>query len=166
MLIFDQFEELFTSYPDRWREREDFLDQVSQALDDDRLLRVVFAMREEYLANMDRFAQLFGEGLRTRFRLECMRGEAARRAIVEPLQGTGCSFDVAVADTLVQDLLENRVEDASGKSVRTTGEFVEPVQLQVVCQNLWRELPLQTKLINKEQLRKYGDVDEALKNFL
>ena len=38
------------------------------------------------------------------------------------------------------ELLQMRVEDASGETVVTRGEFVEPVQLQVVCQTLWDDL--------------------------
>src|SRR6202043_933295 len=31
--IFDQFEELFTSYPERWKDRRGFFEQVRDALD-------------------------------------------------------------------------------------------------------------------------------------
>ena len=45
IVIFDQFEELFVLYPDRWKEREVFFHQVAEALDDDHLLRVLFVLR-------------------------------------------------------------------------------------------------------------------------
>src|SRR5262249_24413331 len=48
LLIFDQFEELFTFYPERVSDRRGFFEQVLDALDKNRLLRVIFSMREEY----------------------------------------------------------------------------------------------------------------------
>ncbi|MFX0204015.1 MAG: LamG-like jellyroll fold domain-containing protein, partial [Candidatus Hodarchaeota archaeon] len=45
------------------------------------------------------------------------------------------------------------------------GEYVEPVQLQIVCQNLWDSLPPEITVITAGHLRSFGDVDEALKGF-
>jgi len=45
VLIFDQFEELFAFYPERWEDREGFFGQVRDALEADPLLRVVFVVR-------------------------------------------------------------------------------------------------------------------------
>src|SRR5689334_16533794 len=50
VVIFAQFEEIFTVYLDRWRDRERFFEQVSEAVLEDPVLRVVFAMREDYIA--------------------------------------------------------------------------------------------------------------------
>ena len=44
VLIFDQFEELFTAYPTRWEERTSFFQQLNDALTADPLLRIVFSM--------------------------------------------------------------------------------------------------------------------------
>jgi len=63
LAIFDQFEELFTFYPERWNEREDFLRQVVDALEADPLLRVLFVMREDYLASLVSYNRLFAERL-------------------------------------------------------------------------------------------------------
>ena len=52
LVIFDQFEELFTLYPERWMEREGFFAQVADALSEDPFLRVLFVLREEYLAQL------------------------------------------------------------------------------------------------------------------
>jgi len=89
VLVFDQFEELFTSalvyelYGDDWqKQQEAFFAQVSDALADDPTLRVVVLMRKEYLAELERFAPRLPErlrqhiGHRLRYRLG---GSAARR---------------------------------------------------------------------------------------
>ncbi len=45
------------------------------------------------------------------------------------------------------------------------GEFVEPVQLQVVCQNLWQEMPRDITQITEQHLLAFGDLDRPLSKF-
>jgi hypothetical protein len=165
ILIFDQFEELFTFYPERWPERERFFAQINEALVEDSLLRVLFVIREDYLAQLDPYLPLLPEHLRYRFRLERLRREAALAAVVGPLQGRGRSFAPGVAEALVAELLNIRVEDRAGQIIEAQGEFVEPVQLQVVCQSLWADLPAEVTEITEVQLLAFGNVDQALTRF-
>lgn len=165
VLVFDQFEELFTTYPERWRDREGLFNQLERALHDDPLLRVVFSLREDYVAQLDPYASLMPKNLRTRFRLERMRPDAALAAIRNPLQGTGRQFAPGAAEQLVEDLRKVRVQSATGETVAVTGEFVEPVQLQVVCQNLWQDLPAGITTITQVHLKTYGNVTQALSRF-
>ncbi|GIK76024.1 MAG: hypothetical protein BroJett021_50120 [Chloroflexota bacterium] len=166
VLIFDQFEELFTSYPERQLEQQEaFFRQVVEALDRDRLLRVVFVIREDYLAQLDPFASLLPESLRIRFRLERLRAEAALLAIQSPLASTQRRFAPGVAESLVKELLRVRTVDAQGEMVEVEGQHVEPVQLQVVCLRLWSSLPPETTVIDASHVHAFGDVDEALARF-
>jgi tetratricopeptide (TPR) repeat protein len=165
VVIFDQFEELFTLYPERWTEREGFFAQVADALSEDPFLRVLFVLREDYLAQLDPYVALLPERLRTRFRLERLRQEAALAAVKGPLMDTERSFAPGVAEGLVEELLKIRVETRVGETVEVPGEFVEPVQLQVVCRSLWDELPPDIAEITQPHLRAFGDVDQALRTF-
>jgi len=165
VVIFDQFEELFTLYPERWTEREGFFAQVADALSEDPFLRVLFVLREDYLAQLDPYVALLPERLRTRFRLERLRQEAALAAVKGPLMDTKRSFAPGVAEGLVEELLKIRVETRVGETVEVPGEFVEPVQLQVVCWSLWDELPPDITEITQSHLRAFGDVDQALLAF-
>ena len=165
VVIFDQFEELLALYPERWEDREMFFAQVRDALADDSLLRVVFVVREDYIAQLDPYAPLLPEKLRTRFRLERLRKGPALAAIKGPLRDTNRSFADGVAEQLVEELLKVRVEAATGKTEIVTGEFVEPVQLQVVCQSLWRDLPPEVTVITEKHLQAFGDVNQALSGF-
>ena len=162
LLAFDQFEELFTFYPDRWKDREGFFRQVDDALEADPLLRVVLVIREDFLANLDPYVGLLPERLRARYRLECLRREAACDAVQRPLAGTGRRFAEGVAAILVEKLATIRSEEMSGSLVETVGEYVEPVQLQVVCQRLWNKLPSEVREITSAHLEEYGDVTLAL----
>lgn len=164
-IIFDQFEEIFSLYQDRWKDREGFFEQINIALESDPLLSVVFSIREEFIAQLDPYADLFHDGLRTRFHIERLRSEAALLAIKEPLRYTECSFAEGVAEKLVDDLVTIRVETMPGKIAKVTGEFIETVQLQVVCQNLWQELPSDIKQISFQHLKNYGDVEQTLFKF-
>ena len=172
IVIFDQFEEFFTTNQHRWQERRPFFDQLAQALHDLPTMKVIFVMREEYIAQLEPFADLLPEKLRPRMHLERLRGNAARSAVVKPFQNRNLSFDPNAADELMKELSEIRV--AEGDKFREThGEFVEPVQLQVVCQSLWENLPSEWKsdanavndgsrLITAEYIERFGDVDNAL----
>ncbi|MGH9401274.1 MAG: hypothetical protein ACRD2P_04110 [Terriglobia bacterium] len=159
--IFDQFEELFTGYPERWQDRRSFFEQLNEAMKDDPSLRVLFAMREDFVAQIDPYEDLLPEEFRTRYRLEQLREDAALAAVECPLEATGLRFKHGVAKLLVDDLLS----EAITSGVRAPGEFVEPVQLQVVCFNLFRNLPESTTEITEEHLAAFGDVDQALREF-
>lgn len=166
VIIFDQFEELFTTFPERWNDRGGFFENVGQALEDDPRLRVVFSMREEYIASMDPFAGQLPERMRTRYRLERLREEAALLAVKKPLEGTGRRFGDGAAEKLVKNLLQVPIRSETG-TIDVSGEFIEPVQLQVVCQNLWQSLPQPpaVPVIDDKYIEDYGDVDRALSTY-
>ncbi|MGZ3385086.1 MAG: nSTAND1 domain-containing NTPase, partial [Isosphaeraceae bacterium] len=195
--VFDQFEELFTAYSSRWKDRREFFEQLSDALESIANLRVLLAMREDYLASLDPYAKLVPENLRSRFRLERLRRDAALEAVVNPLKGTGKRFAPGVAEKLLDSLMTIHVrpqrdasrphydnEDADllaggggpsssfempaftpPEGFEVISEFVEPVQLQVVSQNLWSNLRPEEVEITAVHLEQCGDVDQALSRF-
>jgi hypothetical protein len=165
VVVFDQFEELFNFYPERWPEREQFFIQVREALAQDPYLRIVFLLREDYLAQLDPYTELLPGQFRHRFRMERLRKEPALAAVTGPLKYTNRYFAPGVAEALVDELLKVLVEDRRGQIVEVHGEFVEPVQLQVVCQSLWEELPPEAIEITQSHLLASGNVDQALARF-
>jgi hypothetical protein len=175
VIVFDQFEEFFTANAHRWQERAPFFEQLSQALEEIPTLKVVFVMREEYIAQLEPLDELLPEKLRTRMHLERLRGNSARSAVVKPFQSRGLSFDAGAAEKLLAELSEIRVSEGD-KFREARGEFVEPVQLQVVCQSLWENLPTDWKhggaassdsprLITLEYVDRFGDVNNALRRY-
>jgi hypothetical protein len=89
IIIFDQLEEIFIFYSDpyKWSEHQkDFFNQIAEALESDPLLRIVFVIREDYLAQLDPFAGMLPEKLKPRFRLERLHKEDALLAIKGPDQ--------------------------------------------------------------------------------
>ncbi len=162
-LVFDQFEELFALHPEHWRDRKAFFGQVSAALVQEPELRVVFALREEYLAQFGEYA---GDLPRVRFHLERLRYDAALRAATGPLEATGREFASGVAERLVHDLRQTKV-DIGGEegTIVVEGEFVEPLHLQVVCRRLWEGMSADAAVISDEDLDVFGNVDEALTSY-
>lgn len=163
VLIVDQFEELITTSPAQWRQREAFFRQLNQAMLDDPRLWVVLSFREDYLAPIEIHAPLMHDRMRARFYMERLGVAAALEAVREPAREAGRPFDAGVAERLVDDLRQVRI---SGQEGTAPGQFVEPVQLQVVCYQLWSKIEDSPPgPITFEQLRTAGDVTSALITF-
>ncbi|MCK6629095.1 MAG: hypothetical protein L6R45_28450 [Anaerolineae bacterium] len=182
VLIIDQFEELMTTHPARWPEREDFFRQLDRAMADDPLLWVVLTFREDYLAAIEPYAPLLTGKMRARFYMQRMGHAAALEAVQKPAAQAGRPFAPGVAESLVDNLRQVRVQLAEKLAVMATahpdetapslnrahslGQFVEPVQLQVVCYQLWENLRGRPAGdISPRDLQELGNVDRALADF-
>jgi hypothetical protein len=165
LLVIDQFEELFTAHPEHWSHRSGLFEELREALERDEQLRVLFVLREEYLAQLEQYGPSLPGGLKVRFRLERLDRASALEAVTRPLAGTGRAFAPGVAESLVDDLLTLRVDIGSGDSIEVPGEFVEPVHLQVVCSRLWAELPPYATEIRAEDIQALADLDTVLARF-
>jgi len=165
VVIFDQFEELFTAYTAQWDQRRAFIEQLVTALEADSLLRIMLSLREDYLAHVEALASFFPDGLRTRIRIERLGVEDALEAVTRPAELAGRPYTEGVAEKLVDNLLTLRVPTPVGGSIEIRGEFVEPVQLQVVCESLWSSLAEDATAITAADLRKLGNFDDVLGGF-
>src|SRR5262249_12573932 len=139
--------------------------ELADALADDQLLRVVIAIREEYLAPLDPYTPLLPERLRTRLRLDRLSADAALAAVTQPAAQTRRRYAPRAAAQLVSDLLAMRVDTGNRGVVEVVGEYAEPVQLQVACRSLWEALPSDVVEITADHLETFGDVDEVLASF-
>lgn len=165
LLIIDQFEELFTSHPTHWSQRAEFFQQLSDAMADDPLLFVLFSMRADYIALLDPYTQLVPDRLRIRFYMERMGVRSALAAAQKPAELAGRPFAAGVAEALVDNLRRIRVQ---GEEQFALGQYIEPVQLQLVCYQIWNCLFDQAQPISQitmDDLAEIGDVDMALSNF-
>jgi WD40 repeat protein len=162
-LIIDQFEEILTAHLAEWQKRADFFDQLREALAEDDHLWIILSMREDYVAALDPYAHLLPDKLRARFYMQRMGYEAALEAVTKPVAQQR-PFAPGVAEKLVDNLRQIRGEalDEAGSTV--IGQFVEPVQLQVVCYQLWENLKRdpQPQITDKDLQRLAGGKDLAL----
>lgn len=157
VLVFDQFEELFT-YPEkmvlqfRAQLAELLYVQIPQnfrnkynrdraALDAGETAlffagletRALFSIRSDYMHLMNRLKDYLPQILKNCYELDALTREQAREAIEEPARGEREAFSPAFAytpDTL--DLLLNYLSN-DGK------EKIESFQLQLICQHIERE---------------------------
>src|SRR5260370_6311798 len=163
-LIFDQFEEILTTNRDFWHQREAFFKQVAAALSQDSLLSVLFAMRSDFGAGIEPYSPLLPGALRTRFYMELPKRAAALEAVQKPVLEFGRVFETDGAEELIKRLSLINTAD-----VEKEGEYVEPVLLQVVCQQLWNRIVSKgesaTPNITLTDVTKYAQVDDALRHF-
>lgn len=161
VLIFDQFEEILTADPLAVDAKQEFFRQLGEALQDPGLW-ALFAIREDYLAALSPYLNYLPTQLGNRFRLALLDLPKARAAIAEPARQAGKPFQDEALEALLQDLATVSVQQADGSFRQAVGHHIEPVQLQVVCLRLWRQLPAQAHTIGLAQLRESGNVNEAL----
>ena len=161
VLIIDQFEELFNTHPEAWHKREDFFRQLSQAMAEIPNLWIVLVMREDYIAYLDPYVNLLPGKLRVRYYMQRLEREAALTAIKRPAEKIR-PFAEGVAEKLVDDLSSIQIQMPDETMESRPGQFVEPVQLQVVCYSLWGSLLAGRNQITLQDLQDVGNVDQAL----
>ncbi|MDT8307439.1 MAG: SH3 domain-containing protein, partial [Anaerolineae bacterium] len=163
ILIIDQFEEILTTNLGRWSEREGFFSQLRAAMGADPLLWVLLVMREDHVAALEPYTPLLPDRLRARFYMQRMQLDAALLAVEKPAQKADRPFAMGVARALVDNLRQIKAPDGAGTLL---GEYVEPVQLQVVCFSLWQKLAAHPgPAITFVDLQELGEVDAALADF-
>lgn len=163
-LIIDQLEEIFTTYPERWEDRLPFFQQLGALLHTTPPLHLLLAIREDYLAGLAFYSELFPNQLRIRYQLQCLRSDQAAKAITGPLSARGIAIEDRVTDKLVNNLRTVPVQTPKGER-EILGEFVEPLHLQVVCRNLVTQLQPGTATITEDQITASADVNAALSEF-
>jgi hypothetical protein len=168
VLIIDQFEEIITAHPERWQEREGFFRGLNEAMQADPNLSVVLSLREDFVPAIEPYAPLLADRMRARFYMQRMQERQALDAVRNPVQVRQKQFDPNAAQALVDNLRQIQ----TGKET-ALGQYVEPVQLQVVCFQLWESLgqaqKLEITLADLERLaggRSLAEfVNQALRDF-
>ncbi|RVX38042.1 hypothetical protein EDD27_0332 [Nonomuraea polychroma] len=164
LVAIDQAEELFAGGRRNRLYRDWFFAQLAEALRAHRGLRLLVSIRidrlmellpyECELAEPERKSSPDGPELDwERFPLEVLSFGGALEAVREPIRGTGRTFATGAAEQVVRDLITVRT--------RTNGTYepegVEPVQLQVVCEALWKSLPPETAEITTRDVHHYTE---------
>ncbi|MEM9752995.1 MAG: TIR domain-containing protein [Planctomycetota bacterium] len=152
ILILDQFEEIFTQHRDRFAERAEFVEQLRQAMSADPRLRIILAMRQEYIAD----AQILFEKTSPAYQprrvpLRRMDGDALAQAIRRPAEKY-LTYDDAVIEEILRQLRIVRIVQPDGSKLDQPGEFVELCHLQIVCSKLWEALPNKLERVELKHL--------------
>ncbi len=170
VLFFDQFEEILTADPLAIDSKKEFFKQVGELLLDPHVW-ALFAMREDYLPALDPYVEQVPTHLKNWFRLDLLRREDAAEAIINTAKEGGRNFideefgKSAVVDAFVDDLATLNVQQPDGSFADQVGLYVEPLQLQVVCRQLWERMPARKQTIDRADIEKSGDVSQALGDY-
>jgi hypothetical protein len=168
LLVLDQFEEILTLDPSDLAIKADFFAQLGAAL---RVtpLRLLVSMRTDYIGALEPYLRVVPEHLGNRMFMDFLSPDAAVRSVQGPTAEIGVTFDDEAARALVKDLSTIQVLGDDGKPARTPGPYVEPVHLQVACEELWlRKAPSFTGgggRITVSDVLSLGGVDDALANY-
>ena len=143
VLVFDQFEEIFTLRDDAFR--GEFAQQVGhlasgvpgRSADGETgresaapKAKIIISLREEYLGKLQEFSARIPELFRERLRLAPLSADEAAEAIVEPAALVGDGW-VSPPFGYTDKALELLIEFIDGAS--ETVKLIEPLTLQLVC---------------------------------
>jgi hypothetical protein len=165
VLIFDQFEELFTlfSKKDGKGTLEDLqrrlLEMLVGIINNPRLkVKIVIAVREDYLAKLDVLAKHYPQIFDHRILLEQLDQDESVQAILRPFDGP-----VQFPSKLTPELADTIIAELSGSQMEG---FVHPTELQIVCRRLWDTFADQTPEIGTTQFVELGRTKGIIEGFL
>lgn len=163
VLVIDQVEEVLTIDPTDMDQKMAFFAHLGAALRNPHMW-ALFVIREDYLGAIEPYLRAVPTRLANRYRLDLLGTEPAMQAIRKPAERQQVDFHIDAADGLIEDLRKVRIQLVDGVS-ETLGPFVEPVQLQVVCSNLWEAPRPESDRITREDVEQWGGVENALVNY-
>jgi len=132
VLVIDQFEEFFIRFNPKYR--ASFIAELAMLYEArDVPVKVVFSLREDWLASLSEIEERIPEVYRTKMRLLPLSRDQARQAITEPAEQLGIRYAPALVDRLLDDLANGQVNELTGSGSAT----VMPPQLQLVCDALY-----------------------------
>lgn len=156
----DQVEDLLidSSLGSRRAWRQQFLTELAQAIAREPRLHMLIVARGEAV---DLISRTIGTG--ARYTVAPLTREAALEAVTAPAASTYRAFTEEAAEKLIADLQTSRIHPLEGGGERyVTDDLVAPSLLQIVCQQLWHDLPPRTALIDVQDVLSFGDTDKAL----
>ena len=150
IVTFDQFEEFFTLLENTVQER--FIATLEALAQTNGVsARFVFIIREDMLAEMNRFKTALPEIFHHEYRLSRLHRDQAMRAIIEPASAVGCLLDDGLVARLLDDL--------------TDQNDVDPPHLQIVCDALYDGRD-QDNRITEIAYERLGGASEILAEYL
>jgi WD40 repeat protein len=162
-LLFDQFEELFIFGSQE--EKEGFISIVKEITEHETQCRIIFIIREEFLAGMTEFEEKLPDIFTNRFRVEKMKRANAISAVEGPCKVFGIETEPGFSEDLIDKLVPS-------------GNEIELTYLQIYLDRIFRlsttEQPATRNpqpgtfkiKFSKDLLTKAGSVSDLLGQFL
>jgi hypothetical protein len=139
VLLLDQFEEILILDPTDRDVKEQFFDDLREVIDSEPWW-VLFGMREDFMGGLDRYLDQIPGQLRTTNRLDFLSRAEAEAAITAPARSRGVSFEDGAVELLIDRLAQVQVDAPDHEPKWLPTPYVEPFQLQVACDRLWKQV--------------------------
>ncbi|MCF0069578.1 ATP-binding protein [Dyadobacter sp. CY261] len=151
-LIFDQFEEIFIL--GNTEEQETFFKDLRRLLDArDIPCKVIFIMRERYIAQLQKYESIVPEIFDKRVLIERMTDKDIKNVINKSCE----HFDIETDDATVDGIVRNLKIDEN---------LIELPHLQIYLDRLWHKAPGPRKSFGSGLLAEVGNIQNVLKQFL
>jgi WD40 repeat protein len=157
--IFDQFEELFI-FGDK-DERRSFIHIVKSLLDSELQCRLIFIMREEYMAGVTEFEKFIPTFFTNRVRIEKM----SHRNALEAIKGPCNVFNISLEDGFGETLLEKLSPGSEDVELTYLQVFLDKIFRLAVNENESQKSGQQISF-TLPHLNKTGNVSDLLGSFL
>jgi energy-coupling factor transporter ATP-binding protein EcfA2 len=151
MIVVDQFEEIVRIDPTDIDGKREFFRQLGELLAEPSIW-ALFVLREDFVATLDPYIRQLPTHLKNRYRIDLLKPEEAVKAIAGPAEKLERKWVPEAATKLAQNLSAE------------TGA-VEPMHLQIVCQDIWEGMPDDDMQVDPEDVTEFGDVDKVLGRF-
>ena len=159
VLIFDQFEELFTLFGSERILQLRLLNTIARLASDPELkVKIIVSIREDFLGRLQILTRRYPQIFDHRIQIGLLTRENARQAILGPFQPAN-----PFASTLLPDLAERIIDDLSATQADRS---IPPTQLQIICSRLWDTYAAETSEIGLTHFEAMGGVRGILKAFL
>lgn len=155
--IFDQLEELFILGSEE--EQQAFIAAIQSLLAADLPCKIIFVMREEYLAHLSGFEREIPKLFDKRLRIEPMNRSNARKVILQTARNP--KFSITLKPESVADLIIDNVTEGKGR--------VQLTYLQVLLDKLYRlavEENPDAIIFDQTLIDRVGKIEDVLANFL
>lgn len=151
-LIFDQFEEIFIL--GNTEEQETFFSDLRRILDArDIPCKVIFIMRERYIAQLQKYESIVPEIFDKRVLIERMTDNDIKNVIRKTCDYFEIETDEATVDAIVRNL---KIGDS----------LIELPHLQIYLDRLWHQAPGPRKSFKIGLLTEVGNIQNVLRQFL
>jgi WD40 repeat protein len=164
LIVFDQFEEILTIDPFDREAKKAFFSHIGAVLKN-RNRWALFSMRSDYVGALEPYVRSVPTYFANTFHLDLLGVKASLDAIQKPALKYGVTFTDATAQKLVDDLRRVQVQFPDGSVDTQLGNYIEPVQLQVVCFRVWDAKRADDMVIDETDLASVGDVNYSLAEY-
>jgi hypothetical protein len=162
LLIFDQFEELFTLFEQKPTGGKELQLRILETLfhivsDQELRAKVVIVIREDFLGKLEILARGYPQVLDHRVRLRYLTKDNALDAILGPFKP-----DNVLPSRLSVDLAGKIVNDLSTDA---TDGLVAPTQVQIICSRLWNKYSGTQREIGAPEYNALGGATGIVRGF-